>query len=82
MCGNVGDSVPWEAVLKDKGVQEGWTSFKKETKGTGAGWSYILKEKSLGRKMGLTKQRALARTQGGKRRVYDLWRTRQVTQED
>ena len=22
--------VPWEAVLKGKGVQEGWTFFKKE----------------------------------------------------
>ena len=24
------DRVPWEAVLKVKGVQEGWTFFKKE----------------------------------------------------
>lgn len=24
------DRVPWETVLKDKGVQEGWTIFKKE----------------------------------------------------
>ena len=24
------DRVPWEAVLKGKGVQEGWTFFKKE----------------------------------------------------
>ena len=24
------DRVPWEEVLKGKGVQEGWTSFKKE----------------------------------------------------
>ena len=26
------DRVPWEAVLKDKGVQETWTPFKKEIK--------------------------------------------------
>ena len=25
------DRVPWEAVLKGKGVKEGWTFFKKET---------------------------------------------------
>ena len=25
------DRVSWEAVLKGKGVQEGWTFFKKET---------------------------------------------------
>jgi len=24
------DRVPWEAVLRGKGVQEGWTFFKKE----------------------------------------------------
>ena len=24
------DRVPWEAVLKGQGVQEGWTFFKKE----------------------------------------------------
>ena len=24
------DRVPWEAVLKGRGVQEGWTLFKKE----------------------------------------------------
>jgi len=24
------DRVPWEAVLKDKGIQEGWTLFKEE----------------------------------------------------
>ncbi|GAB0183186.1 hypothetical protein GRJ2_000783900 [Grus japonensis] len=30
MFRRVVDRVPWEAVLKGKGVQEGWTFFKKE----------------------------------------------------
>jgi len=25
------DSVPWDAVLKGKGIQEGWTFLRKET---------------------------------------------------
>lgn len=27
---DTGRRVPWESVLKDKGVQEGWTLLKKE----------------------------------------------------
>lgn len=41
----------------------------------------MLKDKSPRRKMGLTEQRALAGTQSGKLRAYDLWKKRQITQE-
>ncbi|KAK4825828.1 LOW QUALITY PROTEIN: hypothetical protein QYF61_002951 [Mycteria americana] len=53
------DRVPWEAVLKGKGVQEGWTFFKKE----------IVK----------AQEQAIPMKE---RRVYDLWKKGQATQED
>lgn len=42
----------------------------------------MLKNKLLGRKVGLTEQRVLTGTQGKRRRAYDLWKKRQVMQED
>ncbi|KAK4819016.1 LOW QUALITY PROTEIN: hypothetical protein QYF61_024132 [Mycteria americana] len=53
------ERVPWEAALKGKGVQEGWTFFKEE----------VLK----------AQEQAVPRK---KRRVYDLWKKGQATQED
>ncbi|KAK4823930.1 hypothetical protein QYF61_008316 [Mycteria americana] len=76
------DKVPWEAVLKGKGVQEGWTFFRKE----------ILKVQQqvvpMCRKMSqrgrrpawLNKELWLELRK--KRRVYDLWKKGQATQED
>ena len=45
------DRVPWEAVLKSKGVQEGWTFFKKENlKCAGAGHPHVPKAEPMGKK--------------------------------
>ena len=41
----------------------------------------MLKDKLVGKKTSLAEQRALAGTQG-KKRVYDLWKKGQATQED
>ncbi|KAK4812034.1 hypothetical protein QYF61_026172 [Mycteria americana] len=50
-------------------------------KGAGAGRPHVPKDKPAGKKTGLAEQRALAGTQE-KRRVYDLWKKGQATQED
>ena len=44
------DKIPWEAALKDMGVQEGWTYFKRE----------VLKAQEQGKETGLAKQGPLA----------------------
>ncbi|KAK4828709.1 LOW QUALITY PROTEIN: hypothetical protein QYF61_000547 [Mycteria americana] len=51
-------------------------------KSTEVGHPHVLKDKPAGKKTGLAEQRALAGTQGEKRRVYDLWKKGQATQED
>lgn len=48
------DTVPREAVLKGKGVQEG------NLKGTGAGCPYVPKDKTEGKKTSLSGERDLA----------------------
>ena len=72
--------VPWEAVLKGKRAQEGWTFVKKEIlKGTGTGHSYVLKLKLAGKTPSLAEQRALVGTQRKRKkreRIYDLWKKR------
>lgn len=42
----------------------------------------MLKDELLGRKVGLTEQRVFTGTQAERRRAYDLWKKRQVMQED
>ncbi|KAK4811106.1 hypothetical protein QYF61_016392 [Mycteria americana] len=66
------ERVPWEAALKGKGVQEGWTFFKEE----------VLKaqEQAVPRPAWLTRELWLELRK--KRRVYDLWKKGQATQED
>ncbi|PKU29972.1 hypothetical protein llap_19725 [Limosa lapponica baueri] len=75
------ERVPWGIVLKGKGVQEGWTLFKKEIlkaqeqavpmhrkiKGRGKCLAWLNKELL----MGLMKEK----------RVYHLWKKGQATQE-
>ncbi|KAK4822594.1 hypothetical protein QYF61_017326 [Mycteria americana] len=60
------ERIPWEAALTGKGVQEGWTFFKEE----------VLKaqEGAVPRELWLEL--------GKKRRVYDLWKKGQASQED
>ncbi|KAK4806969.1 hypothetical protein QYF61_027336 [Mycteria americana] len=76
------ERVPWEAALMGKGVQEGWTFFKEEVlkaqeqavprcqktsqQGKGPAW--------LTRELWLELRK--------KRRVYNLWKKGQATQED
>ncbi|KAK4830584.1 hypothetical protein QYF61_011819 [Mycteria americana] len=76
------DRVPWEAVLKGKGVQEGWTFFKKEIlKMQEQAVPICQKTSQPGRKVGwLNKDLWLELRK--KRVVYDLWKKRQATQED
>ena len=64
------ERVPWETVLKGKGLQEGWAFFKKEAaEGAGAGRPHVPCDEPAGKTTGLAEQGALAGTRGGKRRV-------------
>ncbi|KAK4830258.1 hypothetical protein QYF61_009351 [Mycteria americana] len=57
------------------------TPLEGNLKGTGAGRPHVPKDELPGKKPSLAEQRALAGTQG-KKRVYDLWKKGQATQED
>ncbi|KAK4826301.1 hypothetical protein QYF61_007148 [Mycteria americana] len=74
--------VPWEAALKGKGVQEGWTFFKEEVlKAQERAVSRCRKMSRQGRRPAwLTRELWLELRK--KRRVYDLWKKGQATQED
>ncbi|KAK4811142.1 LOW QUALITY PROTEIN: hypothetical protein QYF61_019773 [Mycteria americana] len=75
------ERVPWEAVLKGKGVQEGWTFFKKEIlKAQEQAVPMCRKTSRRGRLAWLN--RGLWLECRKKRRVYDLWKKGQATQED
>lgn len=72
---------PWEPVLEGRGVQEGWTSSKKENpKGTGAGFAHEPRGEQAGRKPAWL-DRGLTGTQG-KRRVSGLWKKQKAAQEE
>jgi len=50
------DRVPWEVVLKGKGVQAGWTFFKKEVlKAQEQATPHMPKDKLAGKQTGLAK---------------------------
>ncbi|KAK4821712.1 hypothetical protein QYF61_027784 [Mycteria americana] len=74
--------VPWEAALKGKGVQEGWTFFKEEVlKAQERAVPRCRKMSWRGRRPAwLTRELWLELRK--KRRVYDLWKKGQATQED
>ncbi|KAK4806242.1 LOW QUALITY PROTEIN: hypothetical protein QYF61_013386 [Mycteria americana] len=67
------DRVPWEAVLKGKGVQEGWTFFKNDILKRRTSWRGR-RPAWLNRELWLELRK--------KKRVYDLWKKGQATQED
>ncbi|KAK4806171.1 hypothetical protein QYF61_001094 [Mycteria americana] len=76
------ERVPWEAALMGKGVQEGWTFFKEEVlKAQERAVPRCRKTSRRGRRPAwLTRELWLELRK--KRRVYDLWKQGQATQED
>ncbi|KAK4813674.1 LOW QUALITY PROTEIN: hypothetical protein QYF61_017641 [Mycteria americana] len=76
------ERVPWEAALKGIGVQEGWTFFKEEVlKAQEQAVPMCQKTSLQGRRLAwLTRELWLELRK--KRRVYDLWKKGQATQED
>ncbi|KAK4823184.1 hypothetical protein QYF61_027088 [Mycteria americana] len=76
------DRVPWEAVLKSKGVQEGWTFFKKEilkVQEQAIATCQKMSQRGIGPAWLNTELWLELRE---KRRVCDLWKKGQATQED
>ncbi|KAK4828864.1 hypothetical protein QYF61_000992 [Mycteria americana] len=76
------DRVPWEAALKGKGVQEGWTSFKKETLKAQEQANPMCRKTSWRGRRPAWLNRELWLELRKKRRVYDLWKKGRATQED
>ncbi|GAB0210066.1 hypothetical protein GRJ2_003472400 [Grus japonensis] len=77
------DRVPWEAVLKGKGVQEGWTFFKKEVLKVQEQAVPMCQKTSQQERRRLSwLNRELCLELRKKRRVYGLWKKGQATQED
>ncbi|KAK4830017.1 hypothetical protein QYF61_008280 [Mycteria americana] len=82
LFGRLVERVPWEAALMGKGVQEGWTFFKEEVL-KAQEWAVPRCRKTSwwGRRPAwLTRELWLELRK--KRRVYDLWKKGQATQED
>ncbi|KAK4820687.1 hypothetical protein QYF61_003607 [Mycteria americana] len=76
------DRVPWEAALKGKGVQEGWTLFKEEVlKAQDQAVPRCRKTSRRGRRPAWL-NRELWLELRKKRRVYNLWKKGRATQED
>ncbi|KAK4829760.1 hypothetical protein QYF61_006484 [Mycteria americana] len=76
------ERVPWEAALKGKGVQEGWTFFKEEVlKAQERAVPRCRKMSRRGRRLAWV-TRELWLELRRKRRVYDLWKKGRATQED
>ncbi|KAK4824877.1 hypothetical protein QYF61_021084 [Mycteria americana] len=76
------DRVPWKAVLKGKGVQEGWTFFKKKIlKAQEQAVPMCQKTSWQGRRLAWLNREIWLKLRK-KKRVYDLWKKGQATQED
>ncbi|KAF1505046.1 hypothetical protein FQV18_0002366, partial [Eudyptula minor novaehollandiae] len=74
------ERVPWETVLKGKGVQEGWTIFKKEVlKAQEQAVPVCRKKNRWGRRPAWLNGELLQGLRK-KRRVYRLWKKGQATQ--
>ncbi|KAK4825642.1 hypothetical protein QYF61_001427 [Mycteria americana] len=74
--------VPWEAALKGKGVQKGWTFFKEEVlKAQERAVPRCQKMSQWGRRLAWLNREIWLELRK-KRRVYDLWKKGQATQED
>ncbi|KAK4831611.1 hypothetical protein QYF61_018371 [Mycteria americana] len=76
------ERVPWEAALMGKGVQEGWTFFKEEVlKAQDQAVPRCRKTSRQGRRLAWLNREVWLELRK-KRRVYDLWKKGQATQED
>jgi len=76
------ERVPWERVLKGKGVQEGWTFFKEEVlKAQEQAVPMCHKTNRRGRRQAWLNREILPELRKT-RRVYHLWKTGQMTQEE
>ncbi|PKU40554.1 rna-directed dna polymerase from mobile element jockey-like [Limosa lapponica baueri] len=76
------DRVPWEAALKGKGVQEGWTFFREEVlKAQQQAVPVRSKASRLGKRPAWLNKEIRSQLRE-KRRVYGLWKKGQATQED
>ncbi|KAK4823437.1 hypothetical protein QYF61_002123 [Mycteria americana] len=76
------ERVPWETVLKGKGVQEGWTFFKKEVlKVQEQAVPVCRKTNWWGRRPAWLNRELLLELRK-KRRVYHFWKKGQATQEE
>ncbi|KAK4810604.1 LOW QUALITY PROTEIN: hypothetical protein QYF61_007341 [Mycteria americana] len=76
------ERVPWEAALMGKGVQEGWTFFKKEVLKAQDRAVPICRKTSRWERRPARLNRELWLELRKKRRVYDLWKEGQATQEE
>jgi len=78
------ERVPWEKVLKGKGVQEGWTFFKEEVlKAQEQAVPMCRKTNQRRRRPAwLNRELMLGLRKKKKRRVYHLWKRWQATQEE
>ncbi|KAK4807040.1 hypothetical protein QYF61_018381 [Mycteria americana] len=76
------ERVPWETVLKGKGVQEGWAFFKKEVlKAQEQAIPRCQKTNRWGRRPAWLNRELLLGLRK-KRRVYHFWQKGQATQEE
>ncbi|GAB0202630.1 hypothetical protein GRJ2_002728600 [Grus japonensis] len=76
------ERVPWETVLKGKGVQEGWAFFKKEVlKAQEQAVPMCCKTNRWGRRLAWLNRELLLGLRE-KRRVYHSWKKGQATQEE
>ncbi|KFQ22405.1 hypothetical protein N332_14875, partial [Mesitornis unicolor] len=73
--------VPWEAVLKGKGVQEGWILFKKEILKAQDEVVPVCRKMSQQGRRPAWMNRELWVELREKKRVYGLWKKGQATQE-
>ncbi|KFQ24942.1 hypothetical protein N332_13039, partial [Mesitornis unicolor] len=74
--------IPWEAVLKDKGVQEGWTLFKKELLKVQEQAVPMCRKTSWQERRPAWLNRELWLELRKKKRVYDLWKKEEASQEE
>ncbi|PKU41015.1 rna-directed dna polymerase from mobile element jockey-like [Limosa lapponica baueri] len=76
------DRVPWEAALKGKGVQEGWTFFREEVLKAQQQAVPVHGKVSRPGKRPAWLNKEVRSQLGEKRRLYGLWKKGQATQED